>query len=85
MKSTLNLPAENQLEFDMFYDEDEHIFDQEKRCLPALRATRGASRVNILTLLLKHYEKVLDILQVIKDRTMDILMPPGILIAVVAI
>ena len=35
---------------------------------PALRATRWASQVSILTLLLKHYEKVLDILHVIKDK-----------------
>lgn len=85
MKSTLNLPANNQLRFDMFCNKDEHIFGQAKRCLPELRGTRCALPVDILTLLLKHYEKVLGILQVIKDNTIDILMPPEILITVVAI
>jgi hypothetical protein len=29
MKLKLNMPAENLLEFDMLYDEEEYIFDQE--------------------------------------------------------
>jgi hypothetical protein len=36
MKLKLNMPAENLLEFDMLYDEEGYIFDQEKHCLSAL-------------------------------------------------
>ncbi|XP_056017385.1 52 kDa repressor of the inhibitor of the protein kinase-like [Ostrea edulis] len=69
MKSTLDLPAESNLEFDMLYDEEERVFDQEKRCLPTLSETRWTSRVDTLTWLLKHYTKVLDILQEIENKT----------------
>jgi hypothetical protein len=78
MKSTLNLPAENQLEFDIFYDEDEHIFDQEKRQVVCRH--KWTSRVDTLTWLLQHYGKVFDILQEFKYRAKkcDILMPPHV-------
>jgi len=69
VNSKLNLPAANKLEFDMLYDEDEHIFDQEKRCLTALCEAKWTSRVDNLTWHLKHYEMILDILQEIQDKT----------------
>ena len=76
MKSKLNMPADDQLEFYMLYDKEERIFDQEKRCFPALCKSRWVSRVNTLTWLLKHYENVFDIFQEIQDKQMYILMPP---------
>ena len=53
----------------MLYDEDEHIFDQEKRCLTAFCEAKWTSRVDNLTWHLKHYEMILDILQEIQDKT----------------
>ena len=69
MKSKLNLPAENQLEFHMLYDEEEYIFDQEQRCLLAFCDVRWTSRADILTCLLKHYSTMKRFLQEIQDKT----------------
>jgi len=51
----------------MLYGEEERIIDQEKRCLPHF--TKPGGPRDTLTWLLKHYEKVLDILQEIQDKT----------------
>ena len=40
MTSKLKQPAENKFEFDMLYDEEERIFNQEYICLSALCETR---------------------------------------------
>ncbi|VDI03801.1 Hypothetical predicted protein [Mytilus galloprovincialis] len=51
------------------YDQEEGLFSQEKRLLPTLAETRWTSRTDTLTWLLKHYDKVLDILDEIQNQT----------------
>jgi hypothetical protein len=51
------------------YDQEEGLFNQEKRLLPTLAETRWTSRTDTLTWLLKHYDKVLDILDEIQNQT----------------
>lgn len=51
------------------YDQEEGLFSQEKRPLPTLAETRWTSRTDTLTWLLKHYDKVLDILDEIQNQT----------------
>ena len=46
MTSKLKQPAENKLEFDMLYDEEERIFNQEYICLSALCENRWTSWVH---------------------------------------
>jgi hypothetical protein len=51
------------------YDQEKGLFNQEKRLLPTLAETRWTSQSDTLTWLLKHYDKVLDILDEIQNQT----------------
>jgi hypothetical protein len=57
------------VKFDLMYDQEEGLFNQEKWLLPTLAETRWTSRTNTLTWLFKHYDKVLDILDEIQNQT----------------
>ena len=62
MKSVMKDEDQVAVKFDLIYDQAECLFNQEKRLLPTLAETRWTSRTDTLTWLLKHYDKVLDIL-----------------------
>jgi hypothetical protein len=62
MKSVMKDEGRVAVKFDLMYDQKEGLFNQEKRLLPTLTETRWTSRANTITWLLKHYDKVLDIL-----------------------
>jgi hypothetical protein len=42
------------VKFDLMYDQEESLFNQEKRLLPTLAETRWTSRTETLTWLFKH-------------------------------
>jgi hypothetical protein len=69
MKSVMKDEGQVTVKFDLMYDQEEGLFNQEKRLLPTLAETRWTSRTNTLTWLLKHYDKVLDILDEIQNQT----------------
>ena len=69
MKSVMKGEGQVVVKFDLMYDQEEGIFNQEKRLLPTLAETRWTSRTDTLTWLLKHYDKVLDILDEIQNQT----------------
>ena len=76
MKSKLNLPSEDQFEYDMLYDEEECIFDQEKSCLPALCKGRWVSRVDTDVASDALYERVRTYSKKFRTKQVDILIPP---------
>ncbi|CAG2228692.1 unnamed protein product [Mytilus edulis] len=69
MKSVMKDEGQIAIQFDLMYDQEEGLFSQEKRLLPTLAETRWTSRTDTLTWLLKHYDKVLDILDEIQNQT----------------
>jgi hypothetical protein len=69
MKSVMKDEGQVAVKFDLMYDPEEGLFNQEKRLLPTLAETRWTSRTDTLTWLLKHYDKVLDILDEIQNQT----------------
>ncbi|CAC5381162.1 unnamed protein product [Mytilus coruscus] len=69
MKSVMKDEGQIAIQFDLMYDQEDGLFSQEKRLLPTLAETRWTSRTDTLTWLLKHYDKVLDILDEIQNQT----------------
>ena len=69
MKSVMKDDGQVAVKFDLMYDQEKSLFNQEKRLLPTLAETRWTSRTETLTWLFKHYDKVLDILDEIQNRT----------------
>ncbi|CAG2212940.1 unnamed protein product [Mytilus edulis] len=69
VKSVMKDEGQIAIQFDLMYDQEEGLFSQEKRLLPTLAETRWTSRTDTLTWLLKHYDKVLDILDEIQNQT----------------
>ena len=54
MKSVMKDDGQVAVKFDLMYDQEESLFNQEKRLLPTLAETRWTSRTDTLTWLLKH-------------------------------
>ena len=69
MKSVMKDEGQGAVKFDLMYDQEEGLFNQEKRLLPTLAETRWKSRTDTLTWPLKHYDKVLDIFDEIQNQT----------------
>ena len=69
MKSVMKDEGQVAVKFDLMYDQEECLFNQEKRLLPTLAETRWTSRPDTLTWPLKHYDKVLDIHDEIQNQT----------------
>jgi hypothetical protein len=54
MKSVMKDDGQVAVKFELMYDQEESLFNQEKRLLPTLAETRWTSRTETLTWLFKH-------------------------------